>query len=227
MSKHTPGRLSVDEYPVTLANGDLAHAKLSIVAPSKDPRYLHFSVGMVNFSAEFTGLYPSDVEEAEANARRLVACWNACEGIATDELEEIARTGGMLGPREDVAKIAEQRDELREALQALVDAAWLEDSHAVRFDGTVMFSPGYDFSGIDGGRRAEFREEGIEFVVWPAGDAGGNWSAYSTYDGSLWFELFETEDEAREQCMKLLDQVMPDHPISKARAALAATGEPQ
>ena len=116
MSKHTPGRLSVDEYPVTLANGDLAHAKLSIVAPSKDPRYLHFSIGMVNFSAEFTGLYPSDVEEAEANARRLVACWNACEGIATDELEEIARTGGMLGPREDVAKIAEQRDKLRDVL---------------------------------------------------------------------------------------------------------------
>ena len=115
-AKHTPGRLSVDEYPVTLANGDLAHAKLSIVAPSKDPRYLHFSIGMVNFSAEFTGLYPSDVEEAEANARRLVACWNACEGIATDELEEIARTGGMLGPREDVAKIAEQRDKLRDAL---------------------------------------------------------------------------------------------------------------
>ena len=120
-----------------------------------------------------------------------------------------------------------QRDELREALQALVDAAWLEDSHAVRFDGTVMFSPGYDFSGIDGGRRAEFREEGIEFVVWPAGGAGGNWSAYSTYDGSLWFERFETEDEAREQCMKLLDQVMPDHPISKARAALAKAGEPR
>ena len=115
-AKHTPGRLSVDEYPVTLANGDLAHAKLSIVAPSKDPRYLHFSIGMVNFSAEFTGLYPSDVEEAEANARRLVACWNACEGMAADELEEIARTGGMLGPREDVAKIAEQRDKLREAL---------------------------------------------------------------------------------------------------------------
>ena len=133
----------------------------------------------------------------------------------------------MLGPREDVAKIAEQRDELREALQALVDAAWLKDSHAVRFDGTVMFGPGYDFSGIDGVRRAEFREEGIEFVVWPVGGAGGNWSAYSTYDGSLWFELFETEDEAREQCMKLLDQVMPDHPISKARAALASTGEPQ
>ena len=96
-AKHTPGRLSVDEYPVTLANGDLAHAKLSIVAPSKDPRYLHFSIGMVNFSAEFTGLYPSDVEEAEANARRLVACWNACAGMATDVLEQISRTGWIAG----------------------------------------------------------------------------------------------------------------------------------
>ena len=125
------------------------------------------------------------------------------------------------------ARLIAAAPKLLEALQALVDAAWLEDSHAVQFDGTVMFGPGYDFSGIDGVRRAEFREEGIEFVVWPAGGAGGNWSAYSTYEGSLWFELFETEDEAREQCMKLLDQVMPDHPISKARAALAATGEPQ
>ena len=120
-AKHTPGRLSVDEYPVTLADGKSAWAKLSIVSPSKDPRYLHFSIGMVNFSAEFTGLYPSDVEEAEANARRLVACWNACEGMATDELEEIARTGGMLGPREDVAKIAEQRDELRDVLKSCIE----------------------------------------------------------------------------------------------------------
>ena len=97
MSKHTPGRLSVDEYPVTLADGKSAWAKLSIVSPSKDPRYLHFSIGMVNFSAEFTGLYPSDVEEAEANARRLVACWNACEGMATDALEKITMTGWISG----------------------------------------------------------------------------------------------------------------------------------
>ena len=226
-AKHTPGRLSVDEYPVTLADGKTAYAKLSITAPSKDPRYLRFSIGMVNFCAEFTGLFSSDIEEAEANARRLVACWNACEGMATDELEEIARTGGMLGPREDVAKIAEQRDKLRDALQVLVDAFWLEDSHAVQLDGTVVFGPYYDFSGIDGYRRSEFREEGIEFVVWPAGVAGSRWSAYSTYEGSMWFECFDSKAEAREECMKLLDRVMPDHPVAKARAALATTGEPQ
>ena len=111
--------------------------------------------------------------------------------------------------------------ELLDALQALIDATWLEDSHAVQLDGTIVFSPYYDFSGINGWRRAEFRDGSIEFVVWPAGGAGGKWSAYSTYEGSLWFERFETEDEAREQCMKLLDRAMPNSPVSKARAAIA------
>lgn len=55
--------------------------------------------------------------EKAKSARRLVAAWNACEDITTGELEEIAATGGMLGPREDVAQIAKQRDELLEALK--------------------------------------------------------------------------------------------------------------
>lgn len=56
----------------------------------------------------------------EANLRRLAACWNACDGIDTAELEHIASTGGMLGPREDVARIAAHRDELLAALQPFV-----------------------------------------------------------------------------------------------------------
>lgn len=107
------------------------------------------------------------------------------------------------------------------ALRALVDSHWLEDSHAVDFDGTVFFGQYYDFSGIDGYRRAEFRDEAIEFVVWPAGSASGKWSAYSTWDGSLWFERFDSEDEARAVCMKKLVRVMPDHPVSRAVAAIA------
>ena len=59
--------------------------------------------------------------EQRENMRRTVACWNACEGIDTDELERIAATGGMLGPREDVARIAAQRDALLAALQTFVN----------------------------------------------------------------------------------------------------------
>lgn len=33
--------------------------------------------------------------EDEANARRIVACWNACEGIDTSYLEEYADFGGL------------------------------------------------------------------------------------------------------------------------------------
>lgn len=55
-------------------------------------------------------------------ARRLVACWNACQELPTDELEEIAKTGGMLGPREDIARIAAQRDVLLDSLEKFVAA---------------------------------------------------------------------------------------------------------
>ena len=49
----------------------------------------------------------------EANARRLVACWNACEGISTDALE---RLGTLDRARVDLdvirAQAIAQRDEL-------------------------------------------------------------------------------------------------------------------
>lgn len=49
-------------------------------------------------------------------ATRLAACINACAGISTEELEAITATGGMLGPRADIAAIAKQRDDLLAAL---------------------------------------------------------------------------------------------------------------
>lgn len=57
--------------------------------------------------------------------RRIVAMWNACSGIETAELEGIAASGGMLGPREDVARIAKQRD-------AVVRLAEVGRRHLVR-----------------------------------------------------------------------------------------------
>lgn len=107
--------------------------------------------------------------------------------------------------------------ELLEALKECVDLSWIDDSHVVDFDKSVMFGPHYDFSGVDGPCRAEFIGE-HECIVWPR---GGKWSAYCTYDGSLWFEKFTTSHEAKERCMRLLDKVIPDHPAMKARAAIA------
>ena len=51
------------------------------------------------------------------NARRLVACWNACEGISTDLLENLTLTGDTIAARLKLRdaterELAAQRDEL-------------------------------------------------------------------------------------------------------------------
>ena len=109
-------------------------------------------------------------------------------------------------------------DELLEALRECVNSIWVIDSHVVDFDCTVRFGPYYDFSGLDGIDRHEFLAE-HSCVVWPS---GGKWSAYCTYEGATWFELFDSADAAKEKCMRLLDRVMPTHPAMKARAIIAA-----
>jgi hypothetical protein len=150
------------------------------------------------------------------------------EGGMLQEVAMCGPTEAGTSQQEANAALVAAAPELLEALQDLIDSHWLYDSHAVEFDGTVMFGPYYDFSGIDGYLRSEFRDDGIEFVVWPAGGAGRKWSAYSTHEGSMWFEKFKSEAEARAVCMKLLSGVMPEHPVSKAMSAIAkATGESQ
>jgi hypothetical protein len=131
-----------------------------------------------------------------------------------------------IGAERELALMAE-RDALKAdldaavgALNGVIDAMWLVDSHSVQFDGTVMFGHGYDFSGIDGTDRLEFLAE-HECVVWPSGGANRKWSAYCTYEGSMWFEKFSTAQEAQEVCMRLLDRVMPTHPAMIARATLS------
>jgi len=58
--------------------------------------------------------------ESKANARRLVACWNACEGISTEALEhghEVVLTNRIY------QALMRDRDELIEAL-GLMFKAW-------------------------------------------------------------------------------------------------------
>lgn len=121
------------------------------------------------------------------------------------------------------ARLIAAAPELLEALREAVDLAWIPDSRIVEFDPTVRFGPYYDYAGLDEStQRQEFHGQ-YECIVWP----GRKWSAYCTYEGSLWFEQFDTAAEAKEKCMALLDRLIPGHPAMKARAAIAkATGEP-
>lgn len=69
-------------------------------------------------SATTRRYYPTRAE-AEANARRIVACVNACAGMSTEDLEETIKYHGDLQTL--FAKWKEQRDELHTALK------WAQD----------------------------------------------------------------------------------------------------
>lgn len=63
----------------------------------------------------------------EANARRLVACWNACEGISTKALEVVIGMGASVGDKIAALEASERelmgrRDELMTAIGACRDA---------------------------------------------------------------------------------------------------------
>lgn len=61
-----------------------------------------------------------DGDYSEANARRLVACWNACEGLSTEALERLG-TLDRARVALDVVRVQAiaQRDELLAALESV------------------------------------------------------------------------------------------------------------
>jgi hypothetical protein len=61
---------------------------------------------------------------AQANARRLAACWNTCQGIPTEALEDDA----LRKLRDDRDQLLAQRDEL---LAALLKISTHSQSHAM------------------------------------------------------------------------------------------------
>ena len=75
-----------------------------------------------------TCLNASVAQHDVANARRLVACWNACEGVPLDEVENLANIGGLNAltveagrAYADADALKAQRDELLAATQYLLD----------------------------------------------------------------------------------------------------------
>jgi hypothetical protein len=80
-AKHTPGRLSL--------RGTTLYGR-RLLGFARDER-------AVEHVARATTPGGTWKDETEANARRLAACWNACEGIPTELLETAVVAG--LAPR--------------------------------------------------------------------------------------------------------------------------------
>ncbi len=81
--------------------------------------------------------------EQEANARRMLACWNACEDQSTENLE--ADTAQGYSPWAHVAELEAQRDELLEALREMLVSIedhpchTTDEGHAESEGGDVAF----------------------------------------------------------------------------------------
>lgn len=67
-----------------------------------------------------TCLTASVADHDDANARRLAACWNSCDGISTESLE-IWSACGHMGPTWEmmIKRLGAQRDELLAALEGM------------------------------------------------------------------------------------------------------------
>ena len=108
--KHTPGPWSIDQYrSIKTANGETLLLG-GIVTP--------MTLG-------------DSMREGWANARRIVACVNACEGIDTEQLERHYNAGGGIDSameesalRDQVA-VCKQRDMLLEALECIANSQLL------------------------------------------------------------------------------------------------------
>jgi hypothetical protein len=108
--QHTPGRLKVGQHLGSLSSF-----------------CIHMDVGDKGRGAEIVeAVCGLSTEQRLANARRLAACWNACEGIDTEDLEK-ASVSIIHKLHDDAAKqTLAQRDRLLNEIKKVreVIAAW-------------------------------------------------------------------------------------------------------
>ncbi len=111
MSDHTPGPLHLREVGDAIEHlcpGDENGQSILTVVEE----------GGIKFAAVYN----------DADALRLVACWNACQGISTEDLERYYNTGGGIDEALREASLrshvlaVQQRDELLEALKEVLAA---------------------------------------------------------------------------------------------------------
>jgi hypothetical protein len=109
-TEHTPGRLKVGQHLGSLSSF-----------------CIHMDVGDKGRGTEIVeAVCGLSTEQRLANARRLVACWNACEGISTENLEDNLPVIELAHLYNDVI---EQRDQLLKVLDCI--EKW--DQHTTEF----------------------------------------------------------------------------------------------
>lgn len=122
---HTPGLLTVSK--AKHMGGEFVVATL---ADERGDRALviHAQIGA-----------PTQADEDE-NARRLVACWNACDGIDTEFLEQAPKGGDQsVWSRAAIGRLRAQRDKLISAARPLVAMTFSEARSAEDTGRSLMF----------------------------------------------------------------------------------------
>lgn len=159
IEKHTPGRLNVaveifdnDGMPETVIQGLGAAASVAVV---------------LDFGANNLGM-------REANARRLVASWNACEGIPTNILEQhYGDAGGIDAALNEASlcdhlKAIQQRDELLAALKSVLS---LVDRDAPQLSGKTIGAARAAIAKAEGGATSQPAQPVVQHL--PADDTEG------------------------------------------------------
>ena len=121
-AQHTLGRMVVhtdgaDGWPLLMIGGPAGRIVANVNTES----------GVDTTKAPSIAFKPMPATE---NARRLAACWNACEGLSTDLLENITTVGDTLSARFEVRdneerELIAQRDALLAAARTM--SAALDD----------------------------------------------------------------------------------------------------
>ena len=127
---HTPGPLRIAEGVATgdastsgFAIRDAGHDLIALVTLGDDARETAY-----------------DKAETAANAARLVACWNACDGLSNEALAVNPLADTLRRTIADNAELRAERDSLRAALELIRDSGgfnggtWLGELQGIARD---------------------------------------------------------------------------------------------
>lgn len=92
--------------------------------------------------------------EHRANARRIVACVNACAGMSDEAMELAVENGGMKAVIGFARDLERQRDQLLEALKVIVESEQCDGETVVCDFETLQSVARYAIASVEGGNQS-------------------------------------------------------------------------